>query len=111
MNVRRCVSVSNACVLASGLVLSFFSGSVRAHLVFAMGMTTSHCALLLVSVRFRFFPFCEAYPCSFELSATFYFYISGFEFQAPLFKNENKKRTDLFVAGSVALYVTPKIAT
>lgn len=83
VGVCACVSVSNACVLASGLVLSFFSGSVRAHLVFAMGMTTCHCALLLVSVRVRLFPFCEAYSCSFELSATFYFYISRFEFQAP----------------------------
>lgn len=58
VGVCACVSVSNACVLASGLVLSFFSGSVRAHLVFVMGMTTSHCALLLMSVHVRLFPFC-----------------------------------------------------
>lgn len=60
--------------------------------VFAMGMTTSHCALLLVSVRLRLFPFCEVYLCSFELSATFYFYISGFEFQVPRKKKKEKKK-------------------
>ncbi len=107
VGVCACVSVSNACVLASGLVLSFFSGSVRAHLVLSWEWQQATVLSCLWASTFVYFHFVKRIRVPLNCQPTFTF-ISLFEFQAPLFK---KKRTDLFVAGSVALYVTPKMAT
>lgn len=92
VNVCRCVCVCRYLMHVYSL-LSFFSGSVRANLVFAMGMRISLCALLLVNVRptlWNVFVFCRP-PFAFAMIL-----------KGPL---PSFLRTVLTFEGGIALYV------